>query len=152
MRQAGPASQSSVARLSLSHNQNSAFYEPTDQDRITHLQDSTRKGLFKITAKKTLLKQVLILRKELLAIANYDETTDCHKQLTNIYTESIKSQHQLHNYNNAELSAIAVSLFDLFSVLGERLKNNQRRTRQRSNKPTPTQQLLSNVIQLSKTN
>ena len=150
MQQSGiSASHSHMDSLSTAQQCKANFYEFTDRDRITRLQYSTKKGLCKIGAKKALLKRVLSLKNELLLLAK-DDTIDCHQYLNSIFSDSIESQHQIHNHNNTNLSSVVVSLFDLFTVLHERQHNNQCHTRRGASKPTEAEQLLSELIQLSK--
>jgi len=113
------------------------------------LQDSTKKGLCKIGAKKALLKRVLSLKKELLLIAK-DANTDCHQHLNYIISDSVKLQYQSNNFNNANILSVVVSLFNLLTVLHERQYNNQRCTRQGASKPTEAEHLLSKFMQLRK--
>jgi hypothetical protein len=146
MRQAGTSSRALMSGLSYSHG-SSSNYEPTFRDRVKRLQDSSKKGICKITKKKDILGRVLRCKKELLAIAN-GSNSDCHSQLNLIFEESIKSNHQINKYNNNDLSSVIASLFDLFSVLNDHLIQNQRRTRQSATKPSLTQQIISDIMEL----
>ena len=124
-------------------------YTPTDQDRIKQLQDSSKKGLCKVRMKRALLVRVIQLKKELLELAK-DNTTDCHEQLDKLIWDSLTSKHCINKSSNVDLSFSIVSLFDIFIVLEERLKSRQRRTRQGASKPSETQQLLNEFIELKK--
>ena len=79
-----------------------------------------------------------------------DNTTDCHEQLDKLIWDSLTSKHCINKSSNVDLSFSIVSLFDIFIVLEERLKSRQRRTRQGASKPSETQQLLNEFIELKK--
>ena len=132
-------------------------YDPTDEDRIIRLQDSTKKGLLKSTEKKKLLIRIIEdngnLKKKLLKLAKeVGGTTDLEDRLEIIIKDDIKTKHKTNAYNNKELSAIIVSLFDIMALLEAQLNNKQRPTRRTStqgdSKPTPLQALISTFTTL----
>ena len=97
-------------------------YDSTDEDRIIRLQDSTKKGLLKSTEKKKLLIRIIEdngnLKKKLLKLAKeVGGTTDLEDRLEIIIKDNIKTKHKTNTYNNKELSAIIVSLFDIMALL-----------------------------------
>ena len=91
MRQSDRAAENLAAMMSgTARGGNSFFHEPTDEERVARLQDSTQKGLCKGAAKKALLNRVTSLRKDLLKLANDDGKSDLHGNLSAIFdTRSI---------------------------------------------------------------
>ena len=103
-------------------------YDPSDDNHVTRLSDSTKKSLCKLQNKKKLLGQVLHLKGELLVLADDNDSaqpTNLKEQLENIFGTNIKSKNVIQSQNNAQLSSSVVSLFDIMEVLGERAKERQ---------------------------
>ncbi len=149
MQQAGDHAHNLESMMSSQPNvDGSFFYEPTDQDRINRLIDSSKKGLCKGGNKKDLLFKVLQLKKELINIAR-DSNSDLEEKLSDVISNNLRSKNVIKNKSNTDLAAIIVSLFCVFEVLEERLKDQQRRTRNSSTrKPSPVIQLISQFTKL----
>jgi len=92
-------------------------YEPTNADRVTRLQDSTKKGLCKLSEKKKLLKKVFDAKEALLKIADH-ERFDTGPELANFFQKKLVSNHHVNNNcKNADVAALVVDLFDFFEAM-----------------------------------
>lgn len=128
---------------------------PRNSDRRRLLQDSTAKGLCKITKKKELLNRVYERKASLLQLADDsdDEQTNLKTVLEGEFSSRMKSKTMIRGHSNSALAESIALLFDIMDILRKRMeqkRSNDRSTRQSAIAATadPTNVLIEDILAL----